>query len=467
MAIPFVSKTSKSTLPLRLFTKDTFEKFRKGAKPKAACVWMEAAGFKGQAKKVVLCPTAKGDPDYFACGIGDFSDLYDFSYLPQSLPEGTYYIDTALSHTQAVNLCLGWALACYDFNRYKAPSPDTDKKYAKLVWPKGVSKADQRFIQSVFEATTLVRDLINTPAQDLGPAQLAAAARKVAKTYKAKYTCVTGKNLLKKNFPSVHAVGRASSKEPRLIEFTWGNPKHPKIALVGKGVCFDTGGINIKPAGNMRLMKKDMGGAAHVLGLAQMIMQAKLKVHLHVLIPAVENSIAGNAMLPMDVIKTRSGKTIEIGHTDAEGRVILADALVKACEAQPEFMIDCATLTGAARVALGTELPAMFAMYKKTADKMMQAADKMNDPIWPLPLYAPYAEKVSGMTADLTNSPANSQYGGAITAALFLKEFVNPGMDWVHFDMMAWNTVTSAGKPKGGEAQGMRTMFEFLRQKYS
>jgi leucyl aminopeptidase len=300
----------------------------------------------------------------------------------------------------------------------------------------------------------------------MGPADLSSAAKKLAAEYKAKFSEIVGDDLLKQNYPAIHAVGRASTNPPRLIDITWGNKKHPKLTLVGKGVCFDTGGLDIKPAAGMLGMKKDMGGAAHVLGLASLIMHAKLPVRLRVLIPAVENVISGNAYKPGDVINTRKGLTVEIGNTDAEGRVILADALFEASSEKPELILDFATLTGAARVAMGTDISALFTNDNHLANELINLGEKLLDPIWRMPLYTPYRKLIESPIADLNNAPL-SLYGGAITAALFLKEFVGNNISWAHFDIMAWNASSSSAHPEGAEAMAIRAVFEYLQHRFS
>jgi leucyl aminopeptidase len=334
--------------------------------------------------------------------------------------------------------------------------------------------ADHKSLEAAVEATYLVRDLINTPAGDMGPAALAGAAKKLAQSHKATFKVIVGDELLKKNYPAIHAVGRAvetQDQAPRLIDFKWGKANAPKLTLVGKGVCFDTGGLDLKSAGGMKLMKKDMGGAANVLGLAHMIMAAKLPLRLRVLIPAVENSVSGNALRPLDVVGSRNGKTIEIGNTDAEGRVILADALAEAVNDKPNLIIDFATLTGAARVALGTELPALFTNDDKFADTVTKTGLSEQDPLWRLPLWPGYRKMIDGKTADLTNAPEGG-FAGAITAALFLQEFIEPqGTNkitpkWAHIDLMGWNPTAKPGRPDGGEAMAIRTIFKTLKDNY-
>jgi len=364
---------------------------------------------------------------------------------------------------------LGFALASYRYDRYRPKSSDEDDDEDKispyLVWPAG---CDRDAVRAAHGATTLVRDLVNTPASDLGPAELAQAAEDLANASGATYSEVVGVDLIRQDFPAVYAVGRGAeeSRAPRLITFTWGREDAPRVTLVGKGVTFDTGGLDLKPAAAMKLMKKDMGGAAHALGLASMIMAMDLDVRLHVIIAAVENSVSGGAMRPQDVIATRKGLSVEIGNTDAEGRVILADALALACEDQPDVLVDFATLTGAARVALGTEIPALFSNDDALAEDILTGARATADPLWPLPLHAPYKQMTKSKIADLRND-TDSPYGGAITAGLFLQAFVNEDVSWAHVDLMAWNVSSQPGKPEGGEAMSMRAIFAALAKRFS
>jgi leucyl aminopeptidase len=379
--------------------------------------------------------------------------------LPYRLPEGRYGLDASWPPEALEHAVLGWGLGAYRFSRYKAiPRPP-----ARLVLPQ---ECDGDWIDAQLQAIYLVRDLINTPAGDLLPDQLEAAARALADEFGAECHSIVGDDLLRENHPTIHAVGRASASAPRLISLRWGDAAHPTLTLVGKGVCFDSGGLNIKPAGSMRLMKKDMGGAAHVLGLARLVMARKLPVQLTVLVPAVENAISGNAFRPGDIIRTRKGLTVEIDNTDAEGRLILCDALALASESRPALIVDFATLTGAARTALGTDLPAMFCNDEDTAAGLTAAARAVDDPIWRMPLHAPYRKMLECTAADLVNS-ASSPYAGAITAALFLERFVGESTPWVHYDVMAWNTSTQAARPEGGEAMGLRATFAYLQQRFA
>ena len=317
----------------------------------------------------------------------------------------------------------------------------------------------------VAEAATLARDLVNTPANDMGPQELADAARQVAERYGAKFSSIVGDDLLTQNFPLIHAVGKASPRAPRLVDFTWGDPSHPKVTLVGKGVCFDTGGVDLKPSSGMLLMKKDMGGAANVLALAQMIMDANLKVRLRVLIPAVENAVAGNAFRPLDIYPSRKGPTIEIGNTDAEGRLVLADALALADEEKPDLLIDMGTLTGAARVALGPELPPFYTNDEQLAADVARCAAAENDPLWRMPLWAPYDSWLDSKTANLSNV-ASGAFAGSITCALFLQRFVEHATSWLHLDIYAWTPSGKPGRPEGGECQAARALYKLLCERY-
>jgi leucyl aminopeptidase len=321
-------------------------------------------------------------------------------------------------------------------------------------------------VKRTADATALVRDLINIPPEDMGPPELASAARKLAKKHNARINVVTGNALLKQNYPTIHAVGRAASKAPRLIDMTWGRKDAPKVTLVGKGVCFDTGGLDLKSAAGMLRMKKDMGGSANVLGLAHMIMDAKLDVRLRVLIGAVENSVAGNAYRPSDVIRTRKGITVEVGNTDAEGRLVMCDALAEADRENPALIADFATLTGAARVAVGTQIAAMFCNDDSLADDLYKAGEEGGDPNWRLPLFSAYRRLLKSDVADI-NNVSEGGFAGAITAALFLKEFVSKKTPWVHFDIMAWNAVARPGRPVGGEAMGMRALYDVIEKRFS
>jgi leucyl aminopeptidase len=417
--------------------------------------WVEGVGFDAKPGSHALVPGPDGAPGRVLVGVEARPDIWSYGALPKALARGTYRIDGKLAPAAATRAALGWALGGYAFARYKK-----QPGVARLVWPDG---ADRAAVERMATAAFLVRDLVNTPAEDMGPAELAAAAQVVARDRGAKLKITVGDDLLKANYPLVHAVGRASVRAPRLVDLRWGN-RGPRITLVGKGVCFDSGGLDLKSAQNMLLMKKDMGGAAHVLALGQMIMAAGLPVRLRVLVPAVENSVAGNAFRPLDVVRSRKGLTVEIGNTDAEGRLILCDALAEACDEKPDLIVDCATLTGAARVALGPELPVVFSNHEGTAAALLRYGIEEDDPLWRLPLHRPYRRMLDSKVADI-NNVSESGYAGAITAALFLNEFVESAIPWVHIDMMAWNPSARPGRPEGGEAQGLRALYALVAEK--
>ncbi|MGB3519802.1 MAG: leucyl aminopeptidase family protein [Elainellaceae cyanobacterium] len=439
----------RSPIPIQLITKEQLTQL-----PPSQQAWLKTTGFTAEPGTYGLIPGTDGELEKVVVGRPDPLDLWALGTCAQALPPHTYKLDDALSADESTQLALGWHLGQYQFTRYKKGTP-----LPSLEFPSG---GDRAYVDAAVEATTLVRDLINTPAADLGPTQLEAQARSLANTYDAHLTVIGGDDLLTHNYPMIHAVGKASVDAPRLLDLRWGQASDPAITLVGKGVCFDTGGLDVKSSAGMKTMKKDMGGAAQVLGLALMVMKLKLPVYLRVLIPAVENSIAGNAMHPLDVLPSRKGLTVEVGNTDAEGRLVLADALWEASQDNPKLIIDCATLTGAARVALGTELPAFFCNHSKTAEILKHLGQKAQDPLWELPLHSPYRDMLSSKVADLNNI-SNASYGGAITAALFLQEFVKPGIPWVHIDLMAWNLRSLPGRPEGGEAMGMRSLLELIR----
>jgi leucyl aminopeptidase len=424
------------------------------SQPDPVRTWVSGGGFEAEAHAVLRLP---GDQPTVLLGLGDKFDRWSFASLPTSLPAGTYRLDGDLSAAAATKAALGWALGAYRFTRYKTPTRAT----AQLVWP---NNADRTAVARDAEAIALARDLINTPTNDLGPAELADAAQALAREFGASFKQTVGKALLTENYPAVHAVGRAAANAPRLIEIGWGDAGHPGITLVGKGVCFDTGGLDVKPSGSMLLMKKDMGGAAHALALARMVMAAGLPVRLRVLIPAVENSIAGNAMRPLDVLQTRKGLTVEVGNTDAEGRLILSDALALACEEDPALLVDFATLTGAARVALGPDLPAMFANDDALAAELEEDARATDDPLWRLPLFAGYAKDLESKVADLNNI-SNNGFAGAIYAALFLQRFVDPKVKWIHLDTFAWNPKSRPGRPEGGEARNLFALYRLIERR--
>ena len=425
---------------------------------------LAAQKFEAAPGEVAIVPDG---PGWFAlAGVEPRAELgtWCLARLAETLPGGTYRIKPHPAQAGLPRLAaalVGWAAAHYRFDRYK-----TD---AANVEPRVLLTGEVRAIAPALAeagAIALVRDLVNTPAEDMGPAQLETEARALAKSFGAELHVVSG-DALERDYPMIHAVGRAASRHhaPRLIEIEWGDARHPRLAIVGKGVCFDSGGLDLKPGSGMALMKKDMGGAAHALALARLVMEHAVPVRLHVLVPAVENAVSGNAMRPGDILRSRAGLSIEITNTDAEGRLVLGDALTRACETPPDLLIDFATLTGAARVALGPDLPAMFARHDATAAALTAAGLDRDDPVWRLPLHDGYREYLKSDVADLVNSHANG-FAGASVAALFLDRFVDEGLDWVHYDTFAWRPVAKPGRPKGGEALGLRAAWGLIVARY-
>ena len=419
---------------------------------------VKAQKFEGSVNDTAILPGDKPGEWSVVAGVADAAalGLWNLAKLSDILPEGSY----RLLDADAGEAMLGWVLGQYRYHEYLSEPKITG---ARVLLVREPGKIHNIVLQA--RATALVRDLVNRPAGDLGPDALEAEAKRIAKAHKADVT-VTAGEALEAGFPLIHAVGKAAAREhaPRLIELEWGDPRHPRIAIVGKGITFDSGGLDIKPASGMRLMKKDMGGAAHALALAELIMAAHLPVRLHMLVAAAENSISGNAMRPGDIVKSRKGITVEIDNTDAEGRLVLADALTKAVEDAPELIIDFATLTGAARVALGPDLPAMFSNDDEAADALIAASKAQADPLWRMPLWAPYMELLDSDIADMTNS--GGAFAGAVTAALFMQKFVPDDVPWVHLDTFAWRPTNKPGRPKGGEALGLRAVFGYLADKY-
>jgi len=416
--------------------------------------WVQASDFTGRPHTHCAVPGAKGDVELVIVGVRDADDPWALASLPLKLAAGRYALGKGPVTIGEDKAAFGWALGSYQFTRYRKAR----RKPADLQLEPG-SRVAQAL--GLADAVKLVRDLVNTPAEDMGPAELSDVVREQADLFGAEFDEWVGDELLAQNFPAIHAVGRAAARPPRLLELNWGDARHPRLAIVGKGVCFDTGGLDIKGAEGMRLMKKDMGGAAHAIALARLVMQRKLPYRLQLLVPAVENAISGNAYRPGDVIRTRAGHTIEIGNTDAEGRVVLADALAYAVEEKPKLVIDFATLTGAARVALGPELPALFANDEKFAEKLLAAAEAVEDPIWRLPLWRGYRRLFESEVADFNNA-GKGGFAGAIVGALFLDYFVPESTPWVHFDTYAWNDASRAGRPLGGDAMGLRAALAAL-----
>ncbi len=459
MPSPFVNAPATAAIPITFATKSTWDAIA-AALPAEMRQFALANGFSGKPGACLPLPSADGAIAQVLFGIEDAAaksrDLFRPGALPGLLPAGTYRF--ANTPHDARLAALAFALGCYRFNRYrKADAPDV-----KLVPPEGVDAAD---LARMASAAMIARDLVNTPSNDMGPAELEQAAREVAGRYGASFKSIVGDELTQQNFPLIHAVGMASPRAPRLIDFSWGDPAHPRVTLVGKGVCFDTGGLDLKPSSGMLIMKKDMGGAANVLALAQMAMDARLKVRLRVLIPAVENAVAGNAFRPLDVFPSRKGITVEIGNTDAEGRLILADALAFADEEKPELLIDMGTLTGAARVALGPDLPPFYTNDERLAADVARFAKNENDPLWRMPLWPPYDSWLDSKVATINNAPSGG-FAGSITCALFLQRFVEHARQWLHLDIYAWTPSAKPGRPEGGECQGARALYKLLGERY-
>ncbi len=451
----FCSEADSNT-PIHVLTADALDRLLPDL-PLPQQAWVQASEFTAEPGAWLAVPGTEGQLSRVLCGRQEGDDLWALAALPNQIPGGDYTLVGDFDPGKQELLQLGWALGHYRFDRYK-PAPASK---ARLALPSGQAER----VQAMVEATVLVRDLVNTPASDLGPAELAEAARELAERFGGDFSCIEGERL-EREFPAIHVVGQASSRAPRLIRLQWGDDSAPPLALVGKGVIFDSGGLDIKPGAGMVLMKKDMGGAAHVLGLAQLIMALGLKVNLRVYIPAVENAISGNAYRPSDIIRTRNGTSVEIGNTDAEGRVVLSDALTLACEEGAERVIDFATLTGAARIALGEDLPPLYARSTEQARAIQDRSFELQDPLWHMPLFEGYRPQIQPAIADLSNT-GTSKFGGSLTAALFLDHFVEPGIDWMHLDVYAWNLGNRPGRPAGGEAQGLRAIFDWLAQTYA
>ncbi|MDR2013709.1 MAG: leucyl aminopeptidase family protein [Rhodanobacter sp.] len=420
--------------------------------------WCAAHAFSGEPGRFVVLPGADGAPLAVLAGCDRRDAIFGLASLPERLPEGRYALDARGLALDTGDAALGWALGAYRFTRYKKAA----RAAATLVIDAATATRVTPLIDAVFQ----VRDLVNTPTEHMGPAELTDAVRALAQRHRATYREWVGDELFAANFPTIHAVGRASHRAPRLAELTHGDAQAPHLVILGKGVCFDSGGLHIKTGDGMRWMKKDMGGAAHAIALASLVLQAGLPVRLTLLVPAVENAVAGNAYRPGEVIVTRHGLAVEIDNTDAEGRLLLCDALAYASEHAPDLILDFATLTGAARVALGPELPALFTNRDDVADGLLEAAYDVHDPLWRLPLWRAYLPMLDSSIADLANAGA-SRHAGAITAALFLERFIPPTQAWAHLDVYAWNDTDKPGHPRGGEAQGLRACFAFLQRRYA
>jgi leucyl aminopeptidase len=448
-----------SAVPITFATKSTWDAIREGL-PAPARQFALSSRFAAKPGKCLILPAADGQIAQVIFGLEEESsksrDLFRPGALPGLLPAGTYRFANAPHDTRLATLA--FALGSYRFSRYRK----METSDVRLVPPDGIDVAD---IARMADAVGLARDLINTPSNDMGPEQLALAAQQLATRFGASFNCIVGDDLPRQNFPLIHAVGMASTRAPRLIDLSWGDPAHPKVTLVGKGVCFDTGGLDLKPSSGMLIMKKDMGGAANVLALASMVMDARLKVRLRVLIPAVENAVAGNAFRPLDIFTSRKGLTVEIGNTDAEGRLVLADALALADEEKPDLLIDLGTLTGAARVALGPDLPPFYTNDEMLAQDVARCAKQENDPLWRLPLWPAYDAWLDSKVANVNNAPSGG-FAGSITCALFLQRFVEAAKSWLHVDIYGWTPSAKPARPEGGECQAARAIYRLLGERY-
>jgi len=460
--MPSVFETAPATpaIPITFATKATWDAIS-AELPAPGRQFALANGFAAKPGACLTLPDANGEIAQVVFGVENetskFRDPFRPGQLPGLLPPGVYrFANVAPSDARLA--ALAFALGSYRFGRYRK----SDAAAVRLAPPDGVDVTD---IARIAEAAALARDLINTPSNDMGPAELALAAQQLAQRFGANYHCVVGDDLPRQNFPLIHAVGMASPRAPRLIDFSWGDPAHPKVTLVGKGVCFDTGGLDLKPSSGMLIMKKDMGGAANVLALALMVMDARLNVRLRVLIPAVENAVAGNAFRPLDIFPSRKGIMVEIGNTDAEGRLVLADALALADEEKPDLLIDLGTLTGAARVALGPDLPPFYTGDEELAQELAACAKRENDPLWRLPLWPPYDSWLDSKVADVNNAPSGT-FAGSITCALFLQRFVEAAKSWLHVDIYGWTPSAKPARPEGGECQAARAIYKLLSDRY-
>jgi leucyl aminopeptidase len=460
-SMPSVLETlpSASSIPITFATRATWDAICKEL-PGEARQFALANGFAAKPGACLTLPAADGSIAQVVFGLEEAAskarDPFRPGLLPGLLPPGVYRFANAPHDTRLATLA--FALGSYRFSRYRK----TDAADVRLVPSDGIDAAE---ITRMAEAAHLARDLINTPSNDMGPEELALAAQQLAQRFGASFDCIVGDDLTRQNFPLIHAVGMASSRAPRLIDLTWGDPAHPKVTLVGKGVCFDTGGLDLKPSAGMLIMKKDMGGAANVLALAQMVMDAGLKLRLRVLIPAVENAVAGNAFRPLDIFTSRKGLTVEIGNTDAEGRLVLADALAAADEEKPDLLIDLGTLTGAARVALGPDIPPFYTNDETLALDVARCAKQENDPLWRLPLWPAYDSWLDSKVANINNAPSGT-FAGSITCALFLQRFVEDAKSWLHVDIYGWTPSAKPGRPEGGECQAARAIYKLLGERY-
>jgi leucyl aminopeptidase len=443
---------STDARPLHIVTRADFAEWR-AAQPAAVGTWLDAQGFDGSAYSAQLVPDTDGRIAAAVLGVADRFDPAAYGHAPYMLPARTYRLADRLDAAETAALQLGWGLGSYRFSRYKQPL----RAPAMLLIEHDIDD-----VLDELAACLRVRDLVNTPTEHMGPDQLEQVCCELAERFGAHIEVISGDDLLTQNYPAIHAVGRASHRAPRLISLTWGAQSHPHIAICGKGVCFDTGGLDLKPADGMRNMKKDMGGAAHAIALAELIMARELPLRISLFVPAVENAIGPNAFRPGEVIATRAGINVEIDNTDAEGRVVLCDALTRAAELKPDLLLDFATLTGAARIALGPDLPAVYSNDDATANAWLDAGLRLRDPLWRMPLWRPYWRYLTSTIADIANG-GPSKMAGSITAALYLERFVPAQQKWAHLDVYAWNDSDRPGKPSGGEAQGLRAAYAMLK----
>ncbi|MFC5570188.1 leucyl aminopeptidase family protein [Lysobacter yangpyeongensis] len=443
---------STDALPLHVVTRADFAEWR-GAQPAPVGTWLDAQGFDGSAYSALVVPDADGSIAAAVIGVGDRLDPAAYGHAPYALPARAWRLVDPLDAAETAALQVGWGLGSYRFTRYRQPL----RAPATLALEGDVDE-----VLAELAACLRVRDLVNTPTEHMGPDQLEQVCCELAERHGAHIEVVSGDDLLAQNYPAIHAVGRASHRAPRLIALRWGNAAHPHVAICGKGVCFDTGGLDLKPADGMRNMKKDMGGAAHAIALAEWIMARALPLRISLFVPAVENSVGPNAFRPGEVIATRAGITVEIDNTDAEGRVVLCDALARAAEDRPELLLDFATLTGAARIALGPDLPAVYANDDAVAAAWLDAGTRLRDPLWRMPLWRPYWRYLTSSVADIANG-GPSKMAGSITAALYLERFVPAQQKWAHLDVYAWNDSDRPGRPTGGEAQGLRAAYAMLK----
>ncbi len=463
---PFFKTTKKPSIDLFFIPKKDLKIWLEKQK-KHLQVQVGQSDFIAEPRQTLIIRNAQGVPEIILCGLAVPAHYLDSAhnfkavqtaFSSEFINAHAFKIKSSHEHDQLNKICLGWGMAAYQFDAYKK----SNSAVPKLIWPE---KADSKVVTASLQATSLLRNLVNTPPNDLGTDELAEAAKHVAKNHKAKVKIIKDDDLIKKNFPMIYTVGQASPRRPQLVDINWGSSKHPKVTIVGKGIIYDTGGLNLKPGQFMRDMKKDMGGAAHALGVAWMIMALNLPIQLRVLLPIAENSVSGNSYRPGDVLQTRKGLTVEIGDTDAEGRLVVADALTYACEEKPDLLIDFCTLTGAARVALGYDIPAFFSNNNEFIEDLRHNSLESDDAMWPLPLWDGYDKELDSNVADLCNDGKGR--AGAIHGGLFLQRFIDPKIDWIHIDCFSWEQSGKPGRPQGGADTGMRAIVDFIKSRYT